>query len=134
MILELAALNSSSTGSVAPVTITVTATPSATAESASKYSSAEKASSSPPSLSTGTTIGLAVGIPIALFALGILGYLFYRQRSINRNIALQAGANDMQPMRRQPSSVGSFYASQAPYSPSSIKAPPPPAPRHEVPG
>ncbi|EPE36016.1 hypothetical protein GLAREA_05354 [Glarea lozoyensis ATCC 20868] len=129
MILELAALNSSSAASVAPMTVTVTATLSATGISAASASQSSTAVSSTSNL--GTTIGLAIGIPVGILALGLLGFLFYRQRSINRNIVIQAAVSEVKSsVYRQPSTT-SYRSSKSEYSSSKGFSE---MPRHEVPG
>ncbi len=75
MILELAQLSANSTAAAATVTVTATATAAATSASASKGSS---------SLDLPTTVGLAVGIPLGVIALGLLGFLFWRQMKKSR--------------------------------------------------
>ena len=119
-ILELAEFRNSSESSIEPATVTVTVTATATptgilADAASRNAQpSPSVSATSNDMSTSTTIGLGIGIPIGVFALGLLGYLFYRQRSINKNIAIQAAAMEPTSLVRRTSS--SFYGSQSPYA------------------
>jgi hypothetical protein len=72
MILELAAFKSNSSAAAATVTVTATA---------SLASATGKSNSSNDDL--GTKIGLAVGVPLGVLAIGVLSFLFWKERKRN---------------------------------------------------
>lgn len=76
--------NFSSSSAVAAVTVTVTATTQAPAAETGNSTSGTalkvaSSSSSPPS-NLGPAIGLGIGLPLGLLAIGVLGFLFWRER------------------------------------------------------
>ncbi|KAF8855419.1 hypothetical protein BDZ45DRAFT_503667 [Acephala macrosclerotiorum] len=86
MLLELASLSSSGN-----VTVTVTATGGAatrTEASSNSANSAETSSSSSSNL--GAAIGAGVGVPMGILSLGILGFLFWRERRHSQYNSQQA--------------------------------------------
>lgn len=74
LLLELANINSST-----PMTITVTATATGSLASQTESRNSTSASSSSSS-NIGTAVGAGVGVPLGVLAVGILGFLFYRER------------------------------------------------------
>lgn len=86
MLLELASLSSSGN-----VTVTVTATGgAATRTGASSNSANSSETSSSSSSNLGAAIGAGVGVPMGILALGILGFLFWRERRHNQYNSQQA--------------------------------------------
>jgi hypothetical protein len=81
---ELATLNAAVNASGGAATVTVTAT--ATGNSQSSQTEAPNSSTSSAAASTssssniGAAVGAGVGVPLGILALGILGFLFYRER------------------------------------------------------
>ncbi|KUJ14984.1 uncharacterized protein LY89DRAFT_671378 [Mollisia scopiformis] len=105
MLLTLASINAS-----APVTVTVTAT----AGLASQTGSSNGSSSS--SSNIGTAVGAGVGVPLGILAVGILGFLFYRERRHSQQAGSRSNIMEMDPSK-------TYYQQPPPPPP-----PPPPQP------
>jgi hypothetical protein len=87
LLAEIAEANSS-----AQATVTVTAT----ASQSTGYSAAETTLRTSSSLNLGTTIGAAVGVPLGVLAIGLIGFLFWRERKHGKaNPVAQRRATEM---------------------------------------
>lgn len=105
---ELASLNSSG-----PMTVTVTATATAGLSSQTNAPNSSSFSSSSSS-NIGAAVGAGIGVPLGILAVGILGFLFYRERRHS-------------PFNGQPTESRSNIMEMEP--PKTYHKPPPPPPQ-----
>lgn len=76
---ELASFSANSSGAVT-TTVTITATGSQATNAPNSSISSSASSSAASSSIIGTAVGAGVGVPLGILAVGILGFLFYRER------------------------------------------------------